>query len=241
MVLAILGILSVVAVSMISNRRGAAVRALMDELEGALSNGRNEAVATSRDVALDCWGDWTAATPAVVAFGDASLTDAQIQTFANDLLGGTLPPVATQYSGTVVAPFHFLPNDVTQSRARVVVVGSGDWATAYGANPTKLNITNVPPFTAGGSMNGILVDANNFFNPNPATPSTPPGIIRQTVSGISQCFTTTYFIEIVGTSPSGGPIPGCPMGLLVMLAGGSSIYRFYNPGTLEGDGKWRRI
>jgi hypothetical protein len=31
------------------------------------------------------------------------------------------------------------------------------------------------------------------------------------------------------------------MGLIVVLANGSSIYKFYNPGVLEGDGLWRRI
>jgi hypothetical protein len=31
------------------------------------------------------------------------------------------------------------------------------------------------------------------------------------------------------------------MGLIVVLANGASIYKFYNPGVLEGDGKWRRI
>jgi hypothetical protein len=34
---------------------------------------------------------------------------------------------------------------------------------------------------------------------------------------------------------------GSPMGLIVVLANGATIYKFYNPGVLEGNGKWRKI
>jgi hypothetical protein len=45
----------------------------------------------------------------------------------------------------------------------------------------------------------------------------------------------------VGTSPDAGALPGSPMGLIVVLANGSSVYKFYNPGAREGDGQWRRL
>jgi len=31
------------------------------------------------------------------------------------------------------------------------------------------------------------------------------------------------------------------MGLIVVLANGAEIFKFYNPGVLEGNGQWRRI
>jgi Tfp pilus assembly protein FimT len=235
-VLAILGILSVVGVSMLGNRKGTSVRELLDETEGALSNARVSAVASSRDVALDNWGTWAAATPAVIAYGDAALTDANIQTIANGLLISNPPNAALQYGATVAVPFHFMPNDVTQSRARVAVANSADWATAMtatGSGAQNQDITTLAPFVAGDVMSGVLVPGNNFFNVSTVT--------RQLVSGTNQRFTTTYFIEIVGTSPSEGPLPGSPMGLIVMMAGSASIYKFYNPGVLEGNGQWRRI
>ena len=239
MVLAIVAILTVLSVSMIGNRRGAAVRSLLDETEGALSNARSAAVGTSRDTALDNPGSWTAANPVILAFGDASLTDAQIMATANGMMSGTQPDPAVPYSQTVTVALRLLPNDTSQSRARLVVVGSGDWATAMlptSKGTSNQDITTVAPFNGGAAtgFNGILVDANNFFNPG-------TGTTRQVVSGNSQRFTTLYFIQIVGTLPGLGPVPGGPMGLIVMLANGSSIYKFYNPGVLEGNGLWRRL
>jgi len=31
------------------------------------------------------------------------------------------------------------------------------------------------------------------------------------------------------------------MGLLVVPQNGAAIFKFYNPGARDGDGKWRRI
>lgn len=238
-VLAILGFLSIVGVATLGNRRGASVRSLLDEMEGALSNARAAAVATSRDTALDCWGNWSTATPAVLAFGDASISDTVIQSIATGLLANTEPSPTIPYGATVAVPFHYMANDATQSRARVVVFGSTDWAltmSATSSGAVNEDITTVAPFNGSGIMSGYLTSTNNFFNP-----SLTNGINRQVVSGNNQRFTTTLFIEIVGTSPSGGPLPGGPMGVLIMQANGASIYKFYNPGVLEGDGQWRRI
>jgi len=241
-VLAVLGVLSVVGVSMLGNRRSAAVRSLLDEFEGGLNTARVAAGAGSRDVALD---GWLNGTSPVIAFGDAGLTDASLQTIASGLIASppTLPAATVQYGQTVNVAFKFLSNDVVQSRARVVPVGSSaDWTTAMTATSSgavNQDITTLPPFTTGGVMNGILIDDNNLFNPT--RNSTPAGITRQVVSGSGQRFTGTFFIEIVGTSPNQGPLNGSPMGLIVMLNNGASVYKFYNPGCLEGDGKWRRI
>jgi len=48
-------------------------------------------------------------------------------------------------------------------------------------------------------------------------------------------------LQVVGTSPSAGPLPGSPMGILVVQANGATVIKFYNPGVLEGDGQWRKL
>lgn len=242
-VLAIFGILSVVGVSMLGNRQASSVRSLLDELEGALTNARGVAAATGRDVAVETWGTWAAGAPAVMAYGDASLTpnaaDAtdRLATTATKLLASQAADPAVAFSQTVAVPFHFLPNDPNQSRACIVVatVDATSWTTAMkptASGATNQDITGVVPFGAGQSMAGIVADANNLFQ------SVPRSVV---VSGSNQRFTSNFIIQIVGTSPSAGALPGSPMGLLVVLANGASIYKFYNPGAREGDGRWRRI
>jgi len=242
-VLAIFGILSVVGVSMLGNRQGSSVRSLLDELEGALNNARVLASATGRDVAVETWGTWAAGAPAVMAYGDSSLVPSAAEpanrlfNTANDLLASKPANPAVPFSQTVAVPFHFLPNDPNQSRATVVVatVDATSWTTAMKATSsgaTNEDITTVVPFQAGQSMAGMVTDANNLFQ------SAARWVV---VSGTNQRFTSNFIIQIVGTSPSAGALPGSPMGLIVVLSNGASIYKFYNPGAREGDGKWRRI
>jgi len=243
MVMAIFAILAVVGVSMIGNRRAASVRSLLDEVEGALTNARQAATATGRDVAIETWGTWSAAPPLVMAYGDASLLPTatqpidQLAAAANKLLAGAAPDPAVAYSQTVAIPFHYLPADMTQARACIVVgtVDTTDWAmamTPLASGAVNQDITTVDPFKAGDPMNGMVVATNNLFQ-SAAT--------QAVISGSSQRFNTNFIIQIVGVSPNAGALPGSPMGLIVVLANGASIYKFYNPGVLEGDGKWRRI
>lgn len=239
-VVTVLGILAVVGVNMIGNRQAAAVRSLMDEMDGALSNARQVAAATGRDVAVDCWGNWTAATPLTIAYGDASFTPATLQGYAVNLLASQPPPQGLAYGQTIAVPFQYHAHDPTHSRARIVLSGSGDWATAMtatSAGNANQDITTLDPFLAGdplGTALGALIQAG--------TP-TFTGVLQQSavISGSTQRFNTSLIIEIVGTSPDNGPIPGGPMGLLVALANGSTVYRFYNPGYAEGDGQWRKM
>jgi hypothetical protein len=140
---------------------------------------------------------------------------------------------------TVAVPFRFLPNDTLQNQARVVTLGSPQWINVMQATPagtTNEDITAVAPFLAG-PMVGVLVDGpNNLFQLELA--ATPQ---RNVISGASKRFTTTFMIPVVGTTSSGGALPGGPMGMIVVLANGGTIYKFYNPGARNSDGRWRRI
>jgi prepilin-type N-terminal cleavage/methylation domain-containing protein len=240
-VMVIAGILAVVSVTMLGNRKAEAVRSMLDEIEGALGNARQLSVATGRDVALDVWGSWSSADTFIMAYGDAALSDPQIQTAAGDLLLSQAVPNDT-YSKTVAVPFHFLPSDAIQTRTRLVQAESTDWAIVAGATSsgaTNTAITANSPFDAAGVMHTLVkdqsaLDTNNLFKQSSLLP------YRTLISGNSQRFSSTFIIEIVGTS-SAGPMPGGPMGLIVVLANGAEIFKFYNPGVLEGNGQWRRI
>lgn len=234
-VLAIVGILAIAGVSMIGNRQSGAVRGLLDEIEGSLSNAHQAAVATGRDVAIFTWGTWDALTPLVMAHGDAALTDAQLQTTAANLLLSIPPAAGLGTNGqTVAVPFRFQANDTIKSRAAIVTLGSAQWIQVMqaSANGTNEDINGVAPFLAG-PMTGVMVDANDLFLFAPTN--------RSVISGANKRFTTTFIIPVVGTTPSGGALPGGPMGLIVVLANGGTIYKFYNPGARDSDGKWRRL
>jgi prepilin-type N-terminal cleavage/methylation domain-containing protein len=244
-VLAIIGVLTVVGATMLGNRQAAAVRGLLDELEGALNNARSAASSSSRDVAIETWGTWNTGFPnsMAMAFGDASLTPTaaspveNLQPTALKLLQSLAPDGTIAYSQSVVVPFHFLAADVSQARARVALAGSGDWLAAMaatGSGAANQDITTLDPFKTNEPMSGLVVDANNLFLAG-------GGLNTVMISGMSQRFTSTFIIQVVGTSPNNGPMPGSPMGLLVVLPNGGSIYKFYNPGVREGDGHWRRI
>jgi len=231
-VLTIVGVLTVIGVVMLGNRQAGAVRSLLDELEGSLANAHQAAVASGRDVAIVTWGAWDNANPLVIAHGDAALLDEPIQTAANHLLNSE--PVAAGLSQTVGVPFRMRANDTTHSRARVVLATSPDWATAMMPVDGRANqdITTVVPFT-GGAMAGVVVPGNNLVG---------NGDLRHTlISGSNKRFNTTFIIPVVGTGPDVGPLPGSPMGLIVVLNNGATIYKFYNPGARDGDGQWRRI
>ncbi len=236
-VLVIIGILSVVGITMmLGNRQAGAVRALLDELEGSLSNARQVAVATGHDVAIVNWGIWEDGTNRlVVAYGDASLTDAQIQTIASGLLVGVQPAATVTGGQSVAVPLHFLPNVPSHTMARVALVGTDSWADAMRtttSGATNRDITSVTPFKTTETMNGLVTNANNLFK---------TALNRTVISGSNKRFTSTFIIPVVGTTRSGGSLPGAPMGLIVVMSNGASIYKFYNPGVRDGDGQWRRI
>ncbi|MFN7956892.1 MAG: prepilin-type N-terminal cleavage/methylation domain-containing protein [Holophagaceae bacterium] len=235
-VLAIVAILAIAGVSMLGNRQAGAVRALMDEVEGALTSAHKAAAATGRDVAIVTWGDWSTATPLILAHGDASLTDEQIQTTANNLLLNIAPAAALGPAGQSVAiAFRFQPNDPVQSRARFVAVGSSQWTNVMLPSDGKTNqaLTSVEPFNTG-PMVGLIADSNNLFTFSSVRR-------RVVVSGSNKRFTDTLIIPMVGTGSTGGALPAGPMGMVVVLANGGSIYKFYNPGARDSDGNWRRL
>jgi len=194
----------------------------------------------------------------VLAYGDAAQATTDFTSTVNLLLSGKGPNTGTPFSGTVAVPFKTLANDVIQTRARVSVEGSGDWASAMKPVSGKQNsdLTTLPPFSAPltttsltpSPFTSLIADANLLFQGNSEanlqfqdSTDTNGITLPITISGTTQRFNSTFIIEVVGTSPGGLPMPGSPMGLLVVLANSATVYKFYNPGVLEGNGQWRRI
>ncbi len=233
-VVAIVGILAVVGVNMVGNRPRGSVRTVMDEVEGSLLSAHQLAVATGRDVFIGTQGDWTGlptATPLALAYR----------------AGGTLNFSSAEITTAMAASETFQVARTTRGLQREhlhggISVADSNWFwSAMGGGNT--DITTVAPFNDGASgfLGIVSDDTNNLFKGG-----TTVGAAK--VSGASKRFTTTFWVGVVGiqadsTSTLGfSAIPGGPMGLLVVLANGSTVYKFYNPGVRDGgDGNWRRI
>lgn len=57
-VLAIVGILSILSIFMLGDRRGGAVRGVMDEIEGVLLSAQRNAMSTGADITISALGNW---------------------------------------------------------------------------------------------------------------------------------------------------------------------------------------
>jgi prepilin-type N-terminal cleavage/methylation domain-containing protein len=238
-VLAIIGTLSVVGVALLGNRSGNSVRAMLDELEGAIMDAHKYAATTGQDVAIVTWGTWDVSTTIptlVMARGAASQTSAAIQLVANNLLLPTpvLPTTDPAKSVSVL----FAPARAREFlNAGVVVNGSANavwWANAMQVTSSgKKNddITTVAPFNADANFIAANTAANNLFQ---------SGLNQVTISGSNKRFNNNFIIRVTSNS-SGMAIPGGAMGLLVVLNNGATVYKYYNSGVANGDGRWRKI
>ena len=229
-VLAIVAILGIAGVSMLGNRGGNSVRVVLDELEGAIMDAHKYAATSGRDVAIVTWGQWDPASgnPLRMARGVASQTSTAIQTVIN------APPASPTDAEKTVAPIFTLSNTREYMNVGVAVNGSTWWNNAMQANGSgKQNedLATVEPFKSDTSFQGAAIAANNLFQ----------GALNQvTISGANKRFNNSFMIQVVSTA-GGFAVPAGAMGLIVIQNNGATVYRFYNPGAANGDGKWRRI
>jgi prepilin-type N-terminal cleavage/methylation domain-containing protein len=236
-VLAIVAILGVAGASVIGNRGGNSVRVVLDELEGAIMDAHKYAASTGRDVAIVTWGAWdpTATAPAslLVARGAASQTSTDIQKVALDMLK-PVPVMPTTDPAKSVATL-FVPSlGRDYMNAGVVVTGSPFWTNAMQATSDgKKNddLMTVAPFTTEASFQAAVASTSNLFT----------GALNQTIiSGANKRFNSSFMIQVVSTA-GGFAVPGGAMGVIVVLNNGATVYKFYNSGVRNGDGRWRRI
>lgn len=245
-VLAIVGILSVIGVSMIvGNRSEASVRAVLDEMEGTLLSAQTLASATGRDVTLASQGDWdaTTTTPLILARSTVSPPNPPAIVAAGQTDSASFK-LARVYNGST-------PTGLAREHASAGIVTAAQsswWTTSMMAIGGRSNddIRTKPPFSDSTSaFNGILNSSTaNLFQGGAASAisaaatATNAGYLQ--VSGSSKRFQSTVWIEVVGLR-GGAPYPGAPMGLLVVQTNGGGVLKFYNPGVVNGDGHWRRM
>lgn len=228
-VLAIVGILAIAGVHMIGDRHPGAVRSVMDELEGTIAAAHKRAVATGRDVNLVVQGSWSAADPFELAYGERTTSNGTAVTNAAILANGL------QTSET----FHYHPSDRDHMHAGVVVTGSSWWDTAKTGlqDITSLSTFQDPNLgfcTSSGSATTSVIS-------NPSSDACNLSKLQAVgVSGYSKRFTGTFYIAVVSLR-DGQPVQAGPMGVLIVQGNGATIYKFYNPGLANGDGKWRRL
>jgi prepilin-type N-terminal cleavage/methylation domain-containing protein len=223
-VLTIVGVLATVGIVSIGNRSGGAVRQVLDELEGTLLAAQKAAVASGQDILLVSKGEWDGANPLTLTYGTANLGTATIMT------NGETAPEAFRLAISTTGAIRR-----EHLHAAVVTKPNTDWWATV-TNGGNTSITDVAPFNvAATGFQDVLSSTDRNLFQGTSTISTIPARI----SGTNKRFTSTFWIEVVGIR-NGAPIPGGPMGLLVVLGGGASIYKFYNPGAPSG-GKWRRL
>ncbi len=234
MVLATLAVLGIVGVSMLGNRSSSSVRAVMDELEGTLMAAQKLAVSTGQDVTIATQGNWDPETPLFLADGVRMTPTAVIANALNSAAAFRLAVITTDHGASLARDHRYA--------GVVAATGTGAtwWGDAMAADPASRrandDLATEEPFATQTGFTGILgTPADNLFQ---GGTDPPPRAV--TVSGSSKRFNATFWIEVVALR-EGGAVKGGAMGLLAVQANGATVYKFYNPGVINGNGKWRRI
>lgn len=237
-VLAIVAILGIAGASALGNRGGNSVRVVLDELEGAIMDAHKYAADSGRDMAIVTWNKWdlSAATAdrLLLARGAASQTSEDIQKVALNLIAQ--PPVLPQTDPAKTVAVLFAPSNSREYMNVGVVIKDSAWWTnamqAAGSGKKNDDITTVDPFKSDPFKTIFADSANNLFQ----------GTVNQvSVSGSNKRFNQSFWIQVVSTAAGGSAVPGGAMGLIVVQNNGATVYKFYNSGVSNGDGKWRRI
>jgi prepilin-type N-terminal cleavage/methylation domain-containing protein len=231
-VLAIIATLALAGATRIGSRSNSAVRQVLGELEGHLMEDLELAAATGRDVAIASRGDWSVSSPLLLARENGTgLTAATV------LADGQSAPSSFRLALASAGGNTFLARDHAHAG---VVTGAcpGWWATATGPDPengnTSADLATVQPFSDHAAFSSLLADqTRNLFQGGTSTSLV-------TISGVTRRFNQSFWIKVVALR-GGYPMPGGAMGLLLVQAGGSNIYTFYNPGTAHGTGQWMRL
>lgn len=244
-ILSIVGILAVAGVTMLQgNRASGSVRTVMDDVEGTLMAGQKLAAATGQDVLMASQGEWEASDHALIL----AMSSAAGMTPDKVVAAGVQDPASFKvgiiwHNGTAAGLMreHLHAGIATQAHA-----GSW-WATAAKAMPDgrqNEDPSTIEPFKSTTAFGDLLSGKDtNLFQGVTATSdfskgSQTPGTL--VVSGTSKRFMNGRVILVVGLR-GGFSFPGAPMGILAVLPNGSTVYKFYNPGVAEGDGKWRKM
>ena len=227
-VLTIVGILSTVGVATLSGRKAGGVRSIMDELEGVLMNAQKSTVVMSRDVYISTQGEWGAGTMILDArpFKGGLNGAGQLVVPSPPGAGDLTPGDNTKREGSDSECFRRLLRSRDHMSAGIPTSNQEGWYTiARGGAP---DLAAVEPIN--GPANQNLVDALN----NRLFKATLSSVV---VNGLTKRFDQGFSVVVVGLA-QGHPIPNGPVGVLVVPANSSSVYKFYKA---DGESTWRRL
>jgi len=222
-VLSIVAVLAMAGVYMIRPRTRDSVRSVMTELEGQLINAENASLLSAQDVYVVSSGNWTDGTFILDArpFVGGGLVPADPST----LPAALVPGGSTYRLGSAAECFRSRYNQGNRDHmsAGVDCSGAGWYATALGTAPDLATLSTFSPATMSAFKTAI---------------GTP--LVGQTyvvLSGMTQTFLTGFCIVVVGLN-GGKPIPNGPIGMIVVPASSSNIYKYYKQ---DGSTTWKRL
>lgn len=209
-VLAIVGILAIVGVSTLGDRKSNAVRSVLDEVEGVLQGAQMNASISATDLPLVAYGTWADRNNPLTIDGrriSSSYPDS-IATACDGTktirVGGTSEVFTSRYF-----------SDSSHRSAGITVDPS--WiTTALGSAPALNTIDpcksepfksalDIPLFSNGASLQNAV-----------------------RINGYTKRFETGFYVAVVGLAGE-GPAAGAAVGVIVVPANSATIYKFYKP------------
>jgi prepilin-type N-terminal cleavage/methylation domain-containing protein len=216
-VLAISGILAMVGVVMLGDRKSTSVRTVMDQVEGALMQAQKSAMATGQDISVAVNGTWTAdGAPSLVGVSPFVLDPRPFQTPI---------PVPNSYTGVRIgSDSERFISLYSQHQRDHFYAGV---ATDNAGNTLAASLAVVPPFSTDASFQTAF--NNKLCN---------GGQNNATVNGVNYRYTTGFAIVVTGLIGNGVVDPLGAVGVLVVPQNSANVYRFYRR---AGEATWTRI
>jgi type II secretory pathway pseudopilin PulG len=220
--MAIVGILAIVGVTMLGDRKANSVRSLMDQIEGVLMNAQSTAVSSSMDIYVSSTGQWTDGT--LILDGRAfNAANPPAPLVPADWKAGN----DTKRLGSQAECFRslYLSPSNKEHQLAGVDCGNGWYATARGSASDLKTVVPVSTTTD-------LVDAmgTTLFKGT-------GGDSYAILNGQTRRFETGFYIVVVGLA-GGAPVAGGPVGVILVPKNSSNVYKFYKP---SGSTTWRRL
>jgi len=190
----------------------------MDEIEGVLLNAQKTAVITSRDVYVSTKGAWLSSS--LVMDGRAlDLSTVSTPLTSDDLIAG----VDAKRLGSSSECFRSLyPTDRDHQYAGVDC--GNDWYAAALGGASDLKAVDPVKSDAAlvAALGRRLFTGSNSY------------VI---VNGLTRRFEKGFSIVVVGLR-AGRPVVGGPVGVIVVPANGSGVFKYYKP---DNSTTWRRM
>jgi len=217
-VLTIVGILAVSATFYFTSRSAGGVRSVLDEVEGALVNAQKATLLYSRDIYISTNGTWLGGN---LILDGRPFDPAQVPGVPS--LGDLTPGDDTRRVGPPSECFRSLYPKSRDHRSAGVATNEGWYTIARGSAP---DLASVEPVASQADLVQAL--QNRLFT----------GALNSVVvNGQNKRFERGFSVVVVELSGQ-NPTPNGAIGVLVVPANSSIIYKYYKA---EGENVWRRL